>query len=149
MNATDGTITLLLVFSLSSSSSSSQEFFLQRFGFPSNLQSTKLIYIRVAGKKKYFLKTEENKNTSWILKEKLELRTATNNKMNNHQGKLEIKVNFEQSDLKDRDPFLDFSMRANGTEPVRLFPDKFLQKNTEFGHQLLFFLSIKIKLGKE
>ena len=99
----------------------------------------------MAGKKKYFLKTEENKNTSWILKEKLELRTATNNKMNNHQGKLEIKVNFEQSDLKDRDPFLDFSMRANGTEPVRLFPDKFLQKNTEFGHQLLFFFFYQLR----
>ena len=92
---------------------------------------------------KSFLRTDENTNTSWILKEKLELRTATKNKMNDHQGKLEIKVNFEQSDLKDRDPFLDFSMRANGTEPVRLFPDKFLQKNTEFGHQLLLFYQIR------
>ena len=35
--------------------------------------------------KKKFLITEENKNSSWILKEKLELRTATKNKMNNHQ----------------------------------------------------------------
>ena len=38
-----------------------------------------------------------------------------------------IKKGFEKADLKDKDLSLCFSMRAKGTEPVKLFHDKFLQ----------------------